>query len=290
MSNNKKKVPVAGKTVAGKNNYNRKKETQKKKAEAEKNAKRVLEEKERKQKQREKRSEEIRKQRQKVSAKENRIAEKKTKKETAKINRQKKKKRFIKKFRYYTSKEFLLSFNYFRIFTCIVLPIALLITGCVYLSKSVGLNVPAQIRAIEFNGRAESEAVAEESVFNAQQQQVFIDALKARGSRRFQFYFNSVVNVGDDFSTDDLCFGNPKSNDCILIATVYNSDGEVLYRSLGLEPGREINKAKLFTELSYGVHDVKVAVNAYDKATNKKIGTKYAKIKIAVGVEYNGEE
>ena len=64
----------------------------------------------------------------------------------------------------------------------------------------------------------------------------------------------------------------------------------MLYRSLGLESGREINKAKLFKELSYGVHDVKVAVNAYDKATNKKIGTKYAKIKIAVGVEYNGEE
>ena len=98
------------------------------------------------------------------------------------------------------------------------------------------------------------------------------------------------MNVRDDFSTEDLCFGNPKSNDCILIATVYDSDGEVLYRSLGLESGREINKAKLFKELSYGVHDVKVAVNAYDKATNKKIGTKYAKIKIAVGVEYNGEE
>ena len=44
---NKKNVPVAGKTVAGKNNYNKKKEAQKKKAEAEKNARRVLEEKER---------------------------------------------------------------------------------------------------------------------------------------------------------------------------------------------------------------------------------------------------
>ncbi len=277
---NKKNVPAAGKTVAGKNNSNKNKEALRKKAEAEKNAKRLLEEKEKKQKQREKRSEEIRKQRQKAS----------TKKENAKISRKRRRNRFVKKFRYYTSKKFLSSLNYFRIFTCIVLPIALIITASVNFSRSVFMNVPSSIRATEFNGRIESETVATDSVFNISQQQVFIDALKARGSRSFDFYFNSVVNVGDDFSTEDLCFGNPKTNDCVLIATVYDKDDTVLYRSLGLEPGKEINSVKLFSELSYGIHDVKVAVNAYDKKTNEKIGTKYAKIKIAVGVEYNGEE
>lgn len=44
---NKKNVPVAGKTVAGKNNYNKKKDAQYKKAEAEKNAKRLIERRER---------------------------------------------------------------------------------------------------------------------------------------------------------------------------------------------------------------------------------------------------
>lgn len=279
---NKKNVPVADKTVAGKNNYKRKKQ-------AEKDAKRVLEEKERKQKQREKRSEEIRKQRQKVSAKNNRIAEKAEKKKRSKEHRKNRRDNFRTKFKYYTSKEFLGSFNYFRIFTFIILPIALIVTGIVCVSHSVFVNVPTDIRKTEFNGRLESETVAQESVFNAQQQQVFMDALKARGSRSFEFYFNSVVDVNDDFSTDDLCFGNPESNDCVLIATVYDGD-TVLYRSLGLESGREINRAKLFGELSYGVHDVKVAVNAYDKNTNEKVGTKYAEIKLAVGVDYNGEK
>lgn len=279
---NKKNVPVADKTVAGKNNYKRKKQ-------AEKDAKRVLEEKERKQKQREKRSEEIRKQRQKVSAKNNRIAEKAEKKKRSKEHRKNRRDNFRTKFKYYTSKEFLGSFNYFRIFTFIILPIALIVTGIVCVSHSVFVNVPTDIRKTEFNGRLESETVAQESVFNAQQQQVFMDALKARGSRSFEFYFNSVVDVNDDFSTDDLCFGNPESNDCVLIATVYDGD-TVLYRSLGLEPGREINRAKLFGELSYGVHDVKVAVNAYDINTNEKVGTKYAEIKLAVGVDYNGEK
>lgn len=279
---NKKNVPVADKTVAGKNNYKRKKQ-------AEKDAKRVLEEKERKQKQREKRSEEIRKQRQKVSARNNRIAEKAEKKKRSKEHRKNRRDNFRTKFKYYTSKEFLGSFNYFRIFTFIILPIALIVTGIVCVSHSVFVNVPTDIRKTEFNGRLESETVAQESVFNAQQQQVFMNALKARGSRSFEFYFNSVVDVNDDFSTDDLCFGNPESNDCVLIATVYDGD-TVLYRSLGLEPGREINRAKLFGELSYGVHDVKVAVNAYDKNTNEKVGTKYAEIKLAVGVDYNGEK
>lgn len=279
---NKKNVPVADKTVAGKNNYKRKKQ-------AEKDARRVLEEKERKQKQREKRSEEIRKQRQKVSAKNNRIAKKAEKKKRSKEHRKNRRDNFRTKFKYYTSKEFLGSFNYFRIFTFIILPIALIVTGIVCVSHSVFVNVPTDIRKTEFNGRLESETVAQESVFNAQQQQVFMDALKARGSRSFEFYFNSVVDVNDDFSTDDLCFGNPESNDCVLIATVYDGD-TVLYRSLGLEPGREINRAKLFGELSYGVHDVKVAVNAYDINTNEKVGTKYAEIKLAVGVDYNGEK
>ncbi len=279
---NKKNVPVADKTVAGKNNYKRKKQ-------AEKDARRVLEEKERKQKQREKRSEEIRKQRQKVSARNNRIAEKAEKKKRSKEHRKNRRDNFRTKFKYYTSKEFLGSFNYFRIFTFIILPIALIVTGVVCVSHSVFVNVPTDIRKTEFNGRLESETVAQESVFNAQQQQVFMDALKARGSRSFEFYFNSVVDVNDDFSTDDLCFGNPESNDCVLIATVYDGD-TVLYRSLGLEPGREINRAKLFGELSYGVHDVKVAVNAYDINTNEKVGTKYAEIKLAVGVDYNGEK
>lgn len=279
---NKKNVPVADKTVAGKNNYKRKKQ-------AEKDARRVLEEKERKQKQREKRSEEIRKQRQKVSAKNNRIAEKAEKKKRSKEHRKNRRDNFRTKFKYYTSKEFLGSFNYFRIFTFIILPIALIVTGIVCVSHSVFVNVPTDIRKTEFNGRLESETVAQESVFNAQQQQVFMDALKARGSRSFEFYFNSVVDVNYDFSTDDLCFGNPESNDCVLIATVYDGD-TVLYRSLGLEPGREINRAKLFGELSYGVHDVKVAVNAYDINTNEKVGTKYAEIKLAVGVDYNGEK
>lgn len=287
---NKKTMPVAGKTVAGKNNYNRKKQLQKKKAEAEKNAKRVLEEKERKQRERQRRSEEIRRKRQKISDKENRINLKKSKKLSAKNKRNTRRKELKAKLKYYTSKKFLLSFNYFRIIVFIVIPIMIITFGAVSFSRSVLVNVPTEIRLAEYNGRIESEAVAEKSVFNLQQQRIMIDSLKTRGSKSFDFYFNSVINIDDESATENLRFGNPNSNTTVLIATVYDDSGEILYRSLGLESGKEINKVQFFEELSYGVHDAKVCVNAYDGKTFEKIGTKYAKIKLAVGVDYNGEE
>lgn len=289
---NKKVMPAAGKTVAGKNNkkINSGNSSARRRQKDQRDAQRVLDEKKRKQREREKRSEEIRRQRQKASLKEAQLEAKKQKRLSSKDRQKKRKQNFLKKLKYYTSKSFFASFNYFRIFMFIVLPMALIICTCVLISRSIAINVPAEIRSIEFSGRIESDVVAHESSFNVQQQQVFISSLGAHGSRKFEFYFNSVVEIDDDFSTDELCFGNPKTNDVVLIATVYDDDGKILYRSLGLEPNREINEAKLFEEISYGVHDVKVAVNAYDKNSHEKIGTKYAKIKLAVGVEYNGDE
>lgn len=287
---NKKATPAAGKTVAGKNNYNKNKKAQQKRVQAEKDAKRVLVEKEKRQKQKEKRSEEIRKQRKKASEKAARAEAKNRKKISAKQRRSNERKRFIKKWKYYTSKEFLRSFNYFRIFVCIILPLALIIFGIVSFLGSVFMNVPQSIRAAEYDGRLESDTIAVESVFNAQQQKIFIGSLKSRGSGKFEFYINSIVEIDDEFSTDTLCFGNPETNNAILVATIYDGDGNVLYRSQGVEPGKEINRAKLFDELSYGVHEVKVAVNAYDAKSLERLGTRYAEIKLAVGVDYNGEE
>ena len=194
-----------------------------------------------------------------------------------------------KKIKYYTSKEFLDSFNYVRIFIFIIVPAVLIVFGIIGISKTVILNVPYEIISYEYNSRLESETVAKNSVFNAQQQQVFTDALHSAGSRKFDFYINSVIPVDDDGRTGKLSFGNPEQNNCVLVATVYDKSGEIIYRSLGLENGKELNEAKMFTSLSYGLHDVKVAVNAYDKETNEKIGTRYAKIKLAVGVDENGK-
>ena len=296
MSDKKKKPAaaktVAGKTNSGKNNPNKtKKEQEKKKAEAAKQAQRVQEERQKAERERAKKSEDIRKRREKQKAKDEK-AEKKQQNRKKRSDERKKQlgtfKKVWDKIEYYTSKEFLGSFNYTRIILFVVLPIALIAVGISFVIQATFLNVPADILSYEYNGRLESSFTAKESVFNRQQQDVFIEALDAHGSNKFEFYINSVIPIDDDSATGQLCFGNPEENDCILVATVFDKDGEVLYRSLGLESGKEVNNATLFKELPYGTHKVKVAVNAYDSDTNKKIGTKYAHIKLSVGVDENG--
>lgn len=289
MANNKKRnKPAAGKSVAGKTNSkknNNLKMKQKHREEAEKHAKRIIEEKQKAQKIKQKKSEEIQKRRAKQDEKEQKVLKKTDKKKA----RKRKIKKFKKKLRYLTSKEFLLSINYFRVFVFVVLPVIVIVFSAIGLSRTVILNVPSDICGFEYNGRIESETVAYPSVFNKQQQQVFIDSLKSSGSRKFEFYINSVVSVDDNAETKNLSFGNPESSRYTLIATIYDKDGKIIYRSLGLESGKEINSAKMFMDLPFGLQDVKVAVNAYDKETNKKIGTRFAKIKLAVGVDENGK-
>lgn len=291
---NRKTKPAAVKSAAGKTNskQNIQKAKQKQRAEAEKKAQKLIEEKKKAKIQQQKKSADIQKRRAKQSEKDKKAQSR----EQTKLERKNKRKSFAQimrlvweKFNYYTSKEFLSSFNYVRIFLFIVVPAVLIIFGISALIKTVPLNVPLEIRSYDFNGRTESDSVAKASEFNLQQQGVFIDSLNSHGSGKFKFYINSVIPVDDNCCTDELCFGNPSDNDCVLIATIFDEKGDIIYRSLGLESGKEVNEAKMFTSLSYGIHNVKVAVNAYDKKTNEKIGTRYAKIKLAVGVDENGK-
>lgn len=294
---NKKNKPAAGKSVAGATNSGKnispknKKHIDKQKSEAAKQAQKVQEERLKAERERAKKSEDIRKRREKQKVRDEKTEKKQLDKEK-RTNDRKKKVVFLKKIwdkvSYYTSKEFLGSFNYIRIFLFVVLPIVLIGFGISFLVQATFLNVPAEIRNLEFNGRLESSLVAKDSAFNSQQRQVFIESLDTHGSSKFDFYINSAIPVGDNGEIEELCFGNPNDEDIILVATVFDKEGEVLYRSLGLEKGKEINEVKLFQEVAYGTHKVKVAVNAYDRETNEKIGTKYARIKLCVGVDENG--
>lgn len=293
---NKKKRPAAVKSVAGKTNSGKKtpdskKNTEKKKAEAEKQAQRLREERLKAERERAKKSEEIQKRREKQRAKDEKAekkAEAKEKVASSVKNEIDSVKGFLKKIgkklRYYTGKEFLGSFRYSRILVFIVLPLLLIGVGVYFFSLTPFVNVPSDIRDLEFSGRVESAVTAKPSAFSENQQAMFIASMGAHGTDDFDFYFNTNVILDDSGETENLRFGNPQGNDCVLVATVFDKDGKVLYRSLGLEAGKEINSAKFFEEIEFGTHDVKVAVNAYDTETNEKIATKYAKIKLSVGV------
>lgn len=295
MSNNRNR-PAAGKSVAGKNNSGHKnslsdKELKRRRSQEDKDAKRLQKEKERRELAREKKSADIRKRREEQSKKELKLSEKKEQREIKEAKRQLRFdsfKKFLSKLRYYTSRKFLRSFNYGRIFMFIIVPVALIIFGSVSFANSAFANVPAEIRNYEYEGRTETGAVVGESAFNSQQISVFTDTLKSHGSRKFKFYINSRIHIDDDGKTSDLCLGNPSENGCVIIATIFDKDGKILYRSLGLEPGCELNNVTFFEKLPYGTHNVKVCANAYDAASHEKIGTRYAKIQLLVGVDADG--
>ena len=293
---NKKKKPAAGKSVAGKTNSGKKipenkKNNAKIKSDAEKQAQRVREERLKAERERAKKSEELQKRREKQRAKDEKAEKKadtKARLASSVKNEVDSVRGFFKKIggrlRYYMSKEFLGSFRYSRILIFIVLPLVLICVGIYFFMLTPLVAVPSEIRDLEFSGRIEAAATAKESAFSEGQQAMFIDSTSARGTDKFKFYFNTNVTLDDNGETENLRFGNPQGNGCILVATVYDDDGRVLYRSLGLEAGKEINSAKFFEEIAFGTHSVKVAVNAYDSETNEKIATKYAKIKLSVGV------
>ena len=293
---NKKKKPAAGKSVAGKTNSGKKipdnkKNNGKNKSEAEKQAQRVREERLKAERERAKKSEDIQKRREKQrikDEKDEKKAEAKARAASSVKNEVESVRRFFKKLggrlRYYTSKEFLGSFRYSRILIFIVLPLVLTGVGIYFLLLTPLVAVPSEIRELEFSGRIESGLTAKPSAFSESQQAMFIDSTSARGTDEFQFYFNTNVVIDDNGKTENLRFGNPQGNDYILVATVYDDDGRVLYRSLGLDEGKEINSARFFEEIAFGTHDVKVAVNAYNGETNEKIATKYAEITLSVGV------
>lgn len=296
MSNKKKKA-AAGKSVAAKTNSGQKtpektkKEKEKQKAEAEKQAQRVRDEKQKAERERAKKSEDIKKRREKQRVKDEK-AEKKTEKKEKIASSFKggfsALKAFLTKAKgklgYYTGKEFLGSFRYSRIFVFIVLPLVLIGVGIYFFLLTPLVNVPAEIRSFDFSGRLESSLTAKPSAFSESQQLTFIKSVGAHGSGDFEFYINTDITIDDNCETENLRFGNPQGNACVLVATVFDEEGRVLYRSLGLEEGKEINSARFFEEISYGTHDVKVAVNAYDSSTHEKIATKYAEIRLSVGV------
>ncbi len=285
---NKKKKPAAGKSVAGKNNSGKNnvkqaaKLKEKQKAEAQKNAQRIAAQREQAQRERAQKSAEIQKRR----AKENEKAQREEKKLQQKNQRQLKRenradnaKKSIKKIKFYTSREFLGSFNYARIFLFIVLPLVVLGVGIFFFTQTVFVNVPQEIRDYSYDGVLESEAQL--SKLSTHQRELLSDVLDSVGSNRFDFYIKKEILFVDG-ETESLCFGNPQENDCVLVAVIFNSEGDVIYRSMGLESGKELNDAKLFKELAFGNHKVKVAVNAYDKNTNEKIGTRYADITLKI--------
>ena len=81
----------------------------------------------------------------------------------------------------------------------------------------------------------------------------------------------------------------------ILLFSLVDSNGVVIYRSLGVVPGRYITNIRLSKYLDYGVNELTLYVSAFvaegtkDDYHFERIGTQKTKVEVHVGNDYMSE-
>lgn len=148
------------------------------------------------------------------------------------------------------------------------------------------ISVPDSVKNAEFKGRIADEPVAFSIDISENQQEALAKATKVKGDKdAFSFFITDhiIMNEYDDPALIE--FGSVNSNDCVLVFFILDENGNELYHSLGVEPGKQIKSVEFYNEISYGTHEATVAVLAYDAETYEKIGMQTTKITLEIGVE-----
>lgn len=112
---------------------------------------------------------------------------------------------------------------------------------------------------------------------------------------KFSFYANTVMSLASPDSALPITLSNPTTSDKMLLCTIVNDNGVIVYRSLGIAPGRFLNKVKLSQYLDYGKNELTLYVSAFKTSeagtelTYKKVGTQRVKLEVNVGTDYAPE-
>ena len=166
----------------------------------------------------------------------------------------------------------------------LVFAVVVLIVTCVLLSGNATL--PQSVKDAAFKGRLEPDSVATATLLSPAQQKKLAKSVDAKGNTdAFDFYVNEEISIEEHTDPALIEFGSNETNECVLVVFLLDENGEIIYRSLGIEPGEEIRSAILFDSVSYGTQTATLVVNGYDSETYKKIGTQTVKIALKIGVD-----
>lgn len=136
-----------------------------------------------------------------------------------------------------------------------------------------------------YRGLTESSVNVRDIEAEAQGQLELVKNTKAHGSTRaFKFFANGEAMIEEWYENFPLVLGNLESNKCDFIVTILHKD-TIVYRSMGIEPGKYLPSIKLFDAMPYGSYDLKVVVVGYDPQSYEKIGVQYMKFKLVIGNE-----
>lgn len=104
----------------------------------------------------------------------------------------------------------------------------------------------------------------------------------------FRYFCEEEITFRNCTSFGALILANPQSNDCDLVATIFDKDGRILYRSDGIEPGKYLSQIRLMEGLQAGEYPCRLYVTGFDRQTQKAVGVQYTKLKIIVEENTDG--
>lgn len=113
----------------------------------------------------------------------------------------------------------------------------------------------------------------------------FTDRMKRKGDTdEFRYYAETEITFVEKYLPAKLNLVNVFDNECVLIASIVDEAGNVVYQSLGLLAGRRLSDITI-NSLPYGTHETKLVVAAYDPESYKLIGVQYSDLTVQVGIE-----
>ncbi|NLX94415.1 MAG: hypothetical protein GXZ02_11345 [Clostridiales bacterium] len=159
---------------------------------------------------------------------------------------------------------------------------------------AIGVSIfsynPPEKAVPEYKGITEVSVNVRDIEAEPEQQLQKAKDTKAKGdTRAFKFFANNEFMIEEWYDQFPLILGNPDTNKCDFIVTILNDD-TIVYRSMGIRPGKYLPSIKLFDTMPYGTYELRVVVAGYDPVTFKNIGVQHMKFKLVIGNEQGTQE
>lgn len=163
--------------------------------------------------------------------------------------------------------------------------VVMLLVITILLPFGVFATEESKAASVSYYGRNEdSESVSEISITEKEQRLLSKETDLIIKNGQFDFYALTEFEIFDNQIYIPMSLSNPSYNDCVLIFTITDGNGKVLYRSLGVEPGKSVTNISFNSNLNYGENVLKLYVAGYkvkdkkDKQTYTKLGNSIANV------------
>ncbi len=109
--------------------------------------------------------------------------------------------------------------------------------------------------------------------------------MKRKGDiKKFRYYATDKLVFAEKNSVANLGLVNVWDNNCVIMASIVDKEGNVVFSSLGLPPGQCLTDIGI-NPRPYGTYDMKLVVAGYNSETYELIGVQSSDLTVQVGIE-----